>query len=53
MPTDVEIAANWLADQPAGNPRIIGELKQRFELSAKQACEAIARANLIRTGRPA
>lgn len=35
-------AARWLANQPAGNPRIISELRERFGLSPVQACEAIA-----------
>lgn len=35
-------AARWLANQPAGNPRIIAELRERFGLSPVQACEAIA-----------
>jgi len=47
----IESAAKWLADQPAGNPRAIPDLKSRFGFSAKEAYEAIARANAIRVER--
>lgn len=47
----VESAARWLADQPAGNARIIPDLKSRFGFTAREACEAIARANAIRAER--
>jgi len=49
--SSVEDAARWLADQPAGNPRIIPDLKSRFGFSAKEACQAVARANEIRAER--
>ncbi|WP_413710668.1 hypothetical protein [Rhizobium sp. Rhizsp82] len=47
----MEIAAKWLADQLAGNPRAIPDLKVRFGFTAKEACEAVARANAIRAER--
>ncbi len=52
MNTDfVRNAAVWLLEQPAGNPRIVSDLKKEFSLSAKQACEAIAQATAIRAER--
>ncbi|RVG89294.1 hypothetical protein [Sinorhizobium meliloti] len=47
----IETAAAWLADQPAGAGKVIRTLRERFALNAKQACEAIARAQDIRAER--
>ncbi|OQP87574.1 hypothetical protein BTR14_03110 [Rhizobium rhizosphaerae] len=46
--TTIDDAAAWLAALPDTPARIVPVLKERFGLTAKQACEAIA---LARTGK--
>lgn len=38
----VEKAAQWLADQKEPPARVVPTLRERFSLTAKQACEACA-----------
>ncbi|WP_412063752.1 hypothetical protein [Rhizobium sp. SYY.PMSO] len=49
----VTLAAQWLADQREAPARAVPELRQRFGLSAVEACEAIATANRFRIYRRA
>ena len=51
-PSDNSIltAAAWLAGQPSGNSLLVSDLRQRFGLSAKEACEAIALARRSKVG---
>lgn len=46
-------AAQWLADLSQSPPNVVGELRQRFEISAPQACDAIRRADQMRVARRA
>ena len=46
-------AAHWLADLSQSPPNVVGELRQRFEISAPQACDAIRRADQMRVSRRA
>jgi hypothetical protein len=46
-------AAQWLAEQIAPPSPIIPELRQRFGLTPKEACEAAGLANSFRTARKA
>lgn len=50
---EIEKAAQWLADVPEPPHPIVPALKQRFGLSAVQACEAIAMAERMRVYRKA
>jgi len=49
----VRIAALWLADQREPPANAVSELRQRFGLSAVEACKAIATANRFRIYRRA
>lgn len=50
---NVVVAAQWLAEQQSPPEPIIGNLRQRFNLSALEACEAAALAGRFRTYRRA
>lgn len=41
-------AATWLSTQKESPTRIVPELRERFSLSALQACQAIKEAQLVR-----
>lgn len=48
----VEQAAHWLAQQKEPNPHpVIPSLRQRFDLTVQEACEAIALARTFRVNR--
>lgn len=49
----VLVAAQWLADQVPPPPRAVPVLKGRFNLTALEACQAIALADRFRTYRRA
>lgn len=49
----VLMAAQWLADQIPPPRLAVPELRQRFNLTALEACEAIAMADRFRTYRKA
>lgn len=49
----VLVAARWLADQTPPPPRAVPALKGRFNLSALEACQAIAMADRFRALRRA
>lgn len=49
----VIVAAQWLADQNPPPRLAVPELRQRFGLTALEACEAIAQAQKFRTYRRA
>lgn len=49
----VEEAARWLADQSEPEHPIIPALRRRFDLTAKEACEAAAMASRFRVCREA
>lgn len=50
----VTVAAQWLADQPEGSVKpIVPALRERFPLSATEACEAAALATKFRIVRRA
>jgi hypothetical protein len=50
---NVVVAAHWLAEQQSPPDPVIANLRQRFSLSAKEACEAAALAGRFRTNRQA
>lgn len=47
----VTVAAQWLADQQEPPPQAVPTLKERFELSALEACEACKLAHDFRVNR--
>jgi len=47
--SEVDRAAAWLARHPAGTIRgVVPALRTRFDLTAKEACDAIRRAHQLR-----
>jgi len=53
MTDAVVVAAQWLADQQEPPPRVVPILRERFGLSALEACEACKLAQTYRTMRRA
>ena len=49
----VETAAQWLSEQREPPRPVVPELRSRFNLTATEACEAIAMASRFRTNRKA
>lgn len=49
----VEKAAQWLADEKEPPARVVPTIRERFGLTAKQACEACALASRYRTEKKA
>lgn len=49
----IEKAAQWLADEKEPPARVVPTIRERFSLTAKQACEACALAQHLRTERRA
>lgn len=47
----VQAAAEWLAAQPETPAHVVPTIKERFGLSAKEACLAIAQARGFTRGR--